>query len=385
MTTDNRLKLINTVEELRYYLVQAMKIEHATIPPYLTALYSLKPGSNLEAFHIIRAVVVEEMLHLTLAANVLNAVGGDIKGTLTADDFIPTYPTLLPTGETDFEVGLSKFSPKTVWTFLKIERSKEVSEDKPLVVSRTLQNLLSVFGRERTYTFYSIGEFYAEIIRGLYALDREYKKDGKDLFCGDSQRQITPEYYYNGGGDIIPVTDLRSAIRALKVIQEQGEGSRVGAIYDAERVISHFYRFQQLLQPWDETQWDDGKGELDEGRDYKGQYYKVNEDDPESSDQPNHPTGEPFEVDWDAVYPVKENAKLSDYPQGSELYVAAQEFQAAYSSFLGEIEKAFDGNPESLIPAVGGMFRLKEQANLLIRNPIPGMEGVNAAPIYRLD
>lgn len=385
MTTDNRLKLINTVEELRYYLVQAMKIEHATIPPYLTALYSLKPGSNLEAFHIIRAVVVEEMLHLTLAANVLNAVGGEITGTLTADDFIPTYPTLLPTGEKDFKVGLSKFSPETVWTFLKIERSKEVSEDKPLVVSRTLQNVLSVFGYDPTYTFYSIGEFYAEIIRGLYALDREYKKDGKNLFCGDSRRQITPEYYYNGGGDIIPVTDVRSAIRALKVIQEQGEGSRVGAIYDAERVLSHFYRFQQLLQPWDEAQWADGEGELDEGRDYKGQYYKVNTDDPESSDQPNHPTGEPFEVDWDAVYPVKENAKLSDYPQGSELYVAAQKFQAAYSSFLGEIENAFDGNREDLIPAVGGMFRLREQANLLIRNPIPGMEGVNAAPIYRLD
>ncbi|MEA5515807.1 ferritin-like protein [Nodularia sp. UHCC 0506] len=359
MTTDNSLKLITTVEQLHYYLVQAMKIEHATIPPYLTALYSLKPGTNLEAFHIIRAVAVEEMLHLTLVANVFNAVGGNMKSTLTAPDFIPQYPAYLPTGSKDFSVDLRKFSPEAVETFLNIERAKEVPENQPLVVSRTLQEtLLSVLGYDPSYSFYSIGLFYAEIIRGLYALHQDM---GDALFCGDPQRQITPEYYYNGGGDIIPVTDLRSAIRALKVIQEQGEGSRTGAIYDAERELGHYYRFQQL--------------QLE-------QYYIVNKDEPEQSDHPDHPTGGHFDVDWEAVYPLKTNATLSDYPEGSELYIAAQGFQTAYSDFLAEIEDSFDGHPEKLIPAVGGMFRLKEQANNLIRNPIPGMNGINAAPIF---
>jgi hypothetical protein len=360
MMTD-RLHLITTVEDLRYYLGEGLKIEHSTIPPYLTALYSLKPGTNLEAFHILRAVVVEEMLHLTLVANVLNAIGGSLEGTLTAEDFVPHYPTHLPTGATDFKVPLRKFCPETVDTCMDIERSKEVSEDAPLVVSRTLQTFLKVRGYDPTYTFYSIGEFYAEVIRGLYAL---HKQLGDKLFCGDPKRQITPEYYYNGGGDIIPVTDLNSAIRAMKVIQEQGEGSRVGAIYDAEREISHYYRFQQLKL---------------------GQYYVVNKDEPEKSDHPDHPTGEKFSVDWNAVYPVKENARLSDYPQGTELYNAAQEFQRSYSRFLAEIEHALDGHPQELIPAVGGMFRLKDLANLIIRNPIPGTNGVHAAPIYRPD
>jgi hypothetical protein len=365
MTTDNNgYKLITTVEELHYYLIQAMKIEHATIPPYMTALYSLKPGTNLEAFHIIREVAVEEMLHLTLAANVFNAVGGKIQGTLTDKDFIPKYPTQLPTGSTDFEVDLQQFSPEAVNTFLNIERSKEVGENDPLVVSRSVQekyHFLTILNGQPSDTFYSIGLFYSEIIRGLNAL---YRQMGNALFCGDPQRQITPEYYYNGGGDIIPVTDLRSAIRALKVIQEQGEGSRLGAIYDAERELAHYYRFKQLNV---------------------GQYYVINRDDPEQSDQPEHPTGKEFTVNWDAVYPIKKNAKLSDYPPDSELYTAALEFQAAYSQFLAEIEYAFDGHPETLIPAVGGMFRLKEQANSLIRNPIPGMNGVNGAPIFRLD
>jgi len=170
-----------------------------------------------------------------------------------------------------------------------------------------------------------------------------------------------PGRYYDGAGEIIPVYNLKDAKRALKVIQEQGEGSRQGTIYDAERELSHYYRFQQLKL---------------------GQYYTINKDDPLKSDLPDHPTGKTFTVDWDAVYPVLENAKLSDYPQDSELYAARQQFQQAYAHFLAQIEFSFNGHPETLLPAVGGMFKLRDLANLLIRNPIPGKDGVNAAPIY---
>ena len=64
---------ITTVAALHRYLHKAMQLEHATIPPYLMALYSIEPGTNSDATHVIRVVVVEEMLHLTLAANLLNA------------------------------------------------------------------------------------------------------------------------------------------------------------------------------------------------------------------------------------------------------------------------------------------------------------------------
>ena len=69
-----------------------MQLEHATIPPYLTALYSIIPGTNSDAFHVLRVVAVEEMLHLTLVANVLNAVGG--VPDLTAAGFRPALPGL---------------------------------------------------------------------------------------------------------------------------------------------------------------------------------------------------------------------------------------------------------------------------------------------------
>src|SRR3954452_23643124 len=106
---------IETKQELHHYLTVAMQLEHATIPPYLTALYTIKPGTNGDASMVIREVVVEEMLHLTLAANVLNAVGG--QPDLTAPGFVPTYPARLPDGETDFEVSLRPFSQEALRTF----------------------------------------------------------------------------------------------------------------------------------------------------------------------------------------------------------------------------------------------------------------------------
>src|ERR1041385_4990599 len=103
---------IRTVEQLHRYLDVAMQLEHATIPPYLTALYSIHPGSNPDACHVIRTVAVEEMLHLTLAANILNAVGGTPD--LTGPDFVPGYPACLPDGETDFKVSRRAFSKTCV-------------------------------------------------------------------------------------------------------------------------------------------------------------------------------------------------------------------------------------------------------------------------------
>ena len=80
---------------------------------------------------MIRVVAVEEMLHLTLAANLLNAVGGTPD--LTAEDFVPAYPSHLPDGESDFEVGTRAFSRETVESFLKIERPAEPEDDVRLV------------------------------------------------------------------------------------------------------------------------------------------------------------------------------------------------------------------------------------------------------------
>lgn len=350
MATHQHSHKITTVEQLHRFLYAAMQLEHGTIPPYLTALYSIHPGSNVDAVHVIRVVAVEEMLHLTLAANILNAVGGTPD--LTRRDFVPSYPTYLPDGESDFQVSRQAFGRECLEGFLKIERPSEAPDEEARVLKQGSDRSLLADPIESDMRFFSIGEFYAEIRRGIDHLHGEL---GDDLFCGDPARQAGPEYYYSGGGELVAVTDLESARAAIRLIAEQGEGLH-GAIYDAEHELSHYFRFQQLLL----------------GRHYQG------------GDEPGKPTGPPLDVDWDAVYPLKKDATLDDYPEGSELRAAAAEFNGRYAEFLAFLTRAYNGEPELLLEGVVEMFRLRDAMNRLMRNPIPGLDGVNAAPTFEV-
>jgi hypothetical protein len=343
---------ITTVERLREYLYAAMQLEHATIPPYLSALYSIRPGTNSDAYHIIRVVAVEEMLHLTLAANMLNAVGGSPD--LTAPGFVPDYPAFLPDGETDFQVSRRRFSRECVQNFLQIERPREAPDAQSRLVRRSAPKAqrLAVAPDEPRMQYYSIGEFYAEIGRGLRYLHKEI---GNALFSGDPARQVAKEYFYSGGGALLTVTDLASAEAAIRLISEQGEGYG-GGIYDEQRELAHYYRFEQLLL---------------------GRYYLAD-------DQPGQATGPTLSVDWDSSYPIKQDAHLADYPAGSELSEAVVAFNRAYADFLSLLTKAFTGHPDLLIEAVTVMFRLRDLITQLIHNPIPGLDGVNAAPTFEM-
>ncbi|MEV4509065.1 ferritin-like protein [Dactylosporangium sp. NPDC049525] len=332
------------------YLDAAMALEHATIPPYLTAYYSIDSTTNSDAAHIIRVVAVEEMLHLTLAANVLNAVGGSPD--LTRPGFVPRYPARLPDGEDDFTVDLRSFSPEAVQTFCDIERpGKAPAGGSRLVRSDPGKPMLAASPTADGMHFYSIGEFYAEIIEGLERL----AATDPGLFCGDASRQVGPEYFYSGGGAIIPVHDLDTARQALQFIADQGEGSHSG-LYDAAGELAHYYRFRQLQL---------------------GRYYQP-------GDHEDLPSGPRLDIAWDKVLTVKTSAKLADYPAGSELAAAAEAFNADYGTFLALLTKAFNGEPDALQEAVWHMFRLRDGFNRLMRNPLPGSGGLNAAPTFEV-
>jgi hypothetical protein len=45
-------------------LQHAIQLEHACIPTYLYALYSIKPDQNREIVALLRSVMLEEMLHI---------------------------------------------------------------------------------------------------------------------------------------------------------------------------------------------------------------------------------------------------------------------------------------------------------------------------------
>jgi rubrerythrin len=358
------LNEINSPEDLMDYLKAALQLEHATIPIYLTALYSIHPDKNIDARNIIRVVMLEEMLHLTLVANILNAVGG--KPDLTEKDFVPTFPTYLPNGETDFEVSLLPFSETAIEMFLNIERPhapllKLAVGQYNLVKRDTQKNFflppVMSAGSTSSMHFATIGEFYRAIEEGLTNLCE--KLGEKNVFTGDEKKQISDDKFWGGGGKVYHVNDLASAKKAINLIIEQGEGDRF-SIYDdeADEEISHYYRFQQLQ---------------------KKRYYQ-------KGDKINEPTGPVMEVDFSpqSVCPIKPNCRITDFANNKELEDVANEFNAFYKKFLAKITDAFNGKPDDLTAAVGEMFRIRDKALVLMRNPLPSEPKLNGAPTFEV-
>ena len=116
------VKNFYSVENLRRDLQTALELEHATISPYLTALASIKYSYNLDIQSILKAIVIQEMMHMALVANILNAVGG--KPSLYSATFIPHYPSRLPGGvQPDLVVPIEKLSIAQIRNiFMKIEQ-----------------------------------------------------------------------------------------------------------------------------------------------------------------------------------------------------------------------------------------------------------------------
>jgi hypothetical protein len=359
--------MIKTVRGLRYYLKLAMQLEHATIPPYLTALYSMKPDTNSDAAHVIRTVVVEEMLHLTLAANMLNAIGGTPD--LTAKDFVPEYPAYLPDGEDDFQVSLEKFSPDSIGNFLNIERPKPASEASSLMggqdgpangvllqkrARKGCTHLLVANQNDPEMHFYSIGEFYNEILRGFESL---HDRMGPALFYGDLKPQVGPKYYYSGGASVHEVHTIEDVRKAIKIISEQGEGYDEG-IFGSEGELAHYYRFKEICE---------------------GRYYDVKDN---TRPVPQPPSGRKLVVQWDDVYPIKKDPTYSDYKNYPDLDKPIRDFADSYRDFLSMLNEAYNGKPELLMEAVTHMFKLRNMINAIVRNPIPGHDNLHAAPIF---
>ncbi|RLU82997.1 hypothetical protein CTZ27_28840 [Streptomyces griseocarneus] len=335
--------------DLHVFLQAALTLEHLTIPPYLTAMYTLRPGTNRPAFYEIRAVVLEEMLHMALVANVLNAVGGS--PLVAHSRFVTGYPVRLPYSKERFPVALRHFGEKALETFLRIERPEYVAEPPghPSVAD------------DEGWT--SIGQFYRTIGTGLVRLTEELGEE--ELFRGDPRRQLGPEHFYNSGGELFPVTGLASALEALRVITEQGEGVD-RTVFDSDdrlfgeaREPAHYFRFDELRRE----------------RAY-GPY-----DTPASG-----PTGPAVEVDWEAVDRIDPAAKAAHFPEGSAVRHAADCFNEAYAGLLCLLERAFTGEPERLGQTVPMMAELRRLAEGLYRNPHPDpakrSRGLHASATY---
>ena len=314
-----------TLESLREHLEAALAVEHATIPPYFTAWISIKDNTNAAATEIVRSVMLEEMLHLTLVANLLNAVGGT--PSLTHHGFVPRYPHRLPFSGDTFEISIERFSRQALQTFLAIERPE------------------GPHARPEAKKFHTIAQFYAAVRDGIDELCERLGE--KAVFTGHLSKQVRPDAYY-AAGELIVVTNRDTAHRAIAEIAEQGEGAH-DSVFDADHSIcgegrepAHFYRFMQLV---------------------KGRLYQAG-DTPKSG-----PRGARLDVDWDAVHPIRPNARAHDYPKGSQVRGALEAFGHGYGQLLAALEAAFTGSPDRMTEAIARMFALRDQARALMQTP----------------
>jgi len=309
---------------LRQALQSAVELEFFTIPPYLTAMWSIVDQDHAAA-RIIREVVYEEMQHMALACNLLAAIGGT--PCINRTPAIPVYPRPLPGGvKPQLIVGLVGFSKETADAFMEIEKPERPLAEPEMVLA----------------TYPRIGAFYTAIEQAILRLQPEL----------NVERQVA--------GPLAPlvIATLEDAVNAINRIRVQGEGTDVSPADDAPEHLAHYYLFRELRN--------EKRLAYDAQR---KQYYN----------------GGP--LPFPAVYPVA-RVPAGGYRYDEVAPQVAQslrEFDLAYSQLLDDLHGAWNGGGQaSLLRAIEGMFSLMPPARALMACEIPGtMPVAHYGPNFR--
>lgn len=233
---ENRAQLI-------YLLTEAAELEHGILCCYLFATMSMKEGvdegvtpeqlARMDTWRsLIREVSLQEMLHLASVCNLLTAVGGAPQ---LRRPNLPVSPRAYPPS---FKLRLYPFSIEALDQFAAIEMPTTLLPEPPPETSLNLGKLSDIFSSERDYA--SQGQLYGGVGDGLVYLAQKYGEER--LFVGPPAAQTADTFF--GLPDLIPIRDLSSALQALKVIVEQGEGASV------DTVDSHYHKFNRIRQEY---------------------------------------------------------------------------------------------------------------------------------------
>jgi hypothetical protein len=323
---------LDSVDDVKLALQTAIELEHATIPAYLTALYSIKPSCNTEVATIIRSIAMEEMLHMHLASNILIAIGGSPR--IGRPGFMPNYPGSLPGGlRTDLTVRLRRCSiPHIRECFMSIEEPGKTAAPNRGVIKP---------GDPIDPQAYTIGWFYKEIVAALKAL-------GDQVTYGHVDKQVTDEA-------VLPITSFADAERAIHTIIDQGEGAGPDNP-EAGAELAHYFKFSEIAA---------GRSIIvtKDGFSY---------------------TGDPVPFDPAGVWPMMDDPDLALYPTGSRAEVLGIQFAQTYQSLLDALDVAFNGSPEKISDAVGLMYSLSLAARQLMETSSGRNDGTTAGPCFQL-
>ncbi len=324
---------IATVDDAIELLQMAIGIEFSTLPPYLYALYSIRPDTNAAASSRIRAVAMEEMVHMCLACNILNALGTN--PVLTA----PTYPGPIPGGisgggKEALTIHLLPFSKDAMAQAMAIEEP----EAGPINIPHEL-------ALEVAPTFMTIGQFYSHLDQFLSTLpESRWSKD---------RNQIDDRQFLQG--ELFAVNGFDDAHRAIQRIVSEGEGTKESPL-DFRGEVAHYYRFEEIFSDQVLT-----KANNDVGFVFKGK----------------------LGVDFTAVYPAIADPGSHDFSSDPPAARAAQDrCDEAFTRLVQELQRAVAGEGGRIGNAVRAMFDLRMAAEHALKVPLAVPTQV-AGPSFR--
>jgi hypothetical protein len=305
---------INTIEDAIELLQMAIELEFSTLPPYLYALYSIRPETNAAATSRIRAVAMQEMVHMGLACNILNALGTNPK--ITA----PSYPGPLPGGisgggKEALVIHLFPFSKDAVAQAMAIEEPEAGAIDFP-------HEALAAAAQPQ---FMTIGQFYNHLDRYLATLPASDWSPGRNQI---DDRQFLP-------GQVFAVDKYADAQRAIQRIVSEGEGAKESPL-DFDGEVAHYYRFGEIFYDQVLTKAKNPKGYAWQGK---------------------------LGVDWSAVFPAIADPGSHDFSQDPPAARAAQDqCDGAFTRLVQELQRTVAGETGRLGNAVQAMFELRMAA-----------------------
>lgn len=319
--------------DLHYYLQEAVKLEHATIPPYLTAMFSFRPGANLRIAELIHSIVIEEMLHMTISANILIAIGGHPQ--INTPDFIPTYPGPLPMNIGDLIVGIEAFSIElTKNTFMAIEEP-----ENPIPI-RT--GALAAGEPE----FSTIGQFYA-------AIQEKIRELGEGIFVNKTAPPQVVDNKWFPPKKLFVIEGVETACKGIDVITTEGEGTS-SSPFQSPGDPAHYYKFGEIVAGRELVRTRDGFAYA----------------------------GAPILFDPSGIWPLRSNCKIADFPLGSQARTRIEQYAYSYSTLLNALHQAFNHDPSKLDAAIGMMYDLRVMAVALMQTDTGDKTGQTVGPSY---
>jgi Ferritin-like len=236
-------------EALIYMLCEAAELEHGIMCQYLFAACSLKQREDegltadaLEAVlrwrKAIAHVAREEMLHLALVQNLLSAIGA---APHLARPNLPAPARHYPAG---VNLSLVPFGEPALRHFMFLERPEGMELKGARGIDAPLHEAVPLPAERdivpQPQDFATVGHLYRSIEHGIDHLAEKF--GDRNLFVGPPRAQATSEYFH--WPELVPVSELASAHRAIDTILEQGEGAR------GHWQSAHFGQFVRILDEY---------------------------------------------------------------------------------------------------------------------------------------